>query len=245
MEVHAHTHSPRKNFTHYLWEFLMLFLAVFCGFLAENIREHSVERHREKQFIHGLVEDLIEDSALLHGYSAELNANVSRLDSFINLLTGDKAKDHGSELYYLGRRASRGSWLALHDRTFQQLKNSGQFRLIRNGKVSNAIIEYYNRLTFIGRLETIEMDESQEYRKMAIDVFHPVIFNNIIAKDNSVMRPEENPALLTYDNHVLFRLTNMISYCKNSRLALAKAGGEMNVAAKELILLVKKEYRFE
>ena len=36
MEVHSHTHTERKKFTHYLWEFLMLFLAVFCGFLAEN-----------------------------------------------------------------------------------------------------------------------------------------------------------------------------------------------------------------
>ncbi len=40
MEVHAHTHTARKKWTHYFWEFLMLFLAVFCGFLAENQREH-------------------------------------------------------------------------------------------------------------------------------------------------------------------------------------------------------------
>jgi hypothetical protein len=44
MEVHAHTHTQRKKWSHYLWEFLMLFLAVFCGFLAENIREHGVEK---------------------------------------------------------------------------------------------------------------------------------------------------------------------------------------------------------
>jgi len=39
MEVHAHTHIPtsrEKKWTHYFWEFLMLFLAVFCGFLAET-----------------------------------------------------------------------------------------------------------------------------------------------------------------------------------------------------------------
>jgi len=40
MEVHAHSHTVpiaigRKKWTHYFWEFLMLFLAVFCGFLAE------------------------------------------------------------------------------------------------------------------------------------------------------------------------------------------------------------------
>jgi hypothetical protein len=47
MEVHHHsqipapeTHAQGSKWTHYFWEFLMLFLAVFCGFLAENIREH-------------------------------------------------------------------------------------------------------------------------------------------------------------------------------------------------------------
>jgi hypothetical protein len=36
MEVHHHAHTARKKWTHYFWEFLMLFVAVFCGFLAEN-----------------------------------------------------------------------------------------------------------------------------------------------------------------------------------------------------------------
>jgi len=34
----------------------MLFLAVFAGFLAENQREHIVERQREKQYMQSLVE---------------------------------------------------------------------------------------------------------------------------------------------------------------------------------------------
>ncbi len=39
MEVHAHSSpapggAPGEKWTHYFWEFLMLFLAVFCGFLA-------------------------------------------------------------------------------------------------------------------------------------------------------------------------------------------------------------------
>jgi hypothetical protein len=58
MDVHQHSHTERKKWTHYLWEFLMLFLAVFCGFLAENQREHLIEHKREKQFIVTMLEDL-------------------------------------------------------------------------------------------------------------------------------------------------------------------------------------------
>ena len=63
MEVHHHAHTPRKKWTHYFWEFLMLFLAVFCGFLAENQREHMVEHAREKQYMQSMLVDLAADTA--------------------------------------------------------------------------------------------------------------------------------------------------------------------------------------
>jgi hypothetical protein len=63
MEVHAHTHTERKKWIHYLWEFLMLFLAVYLRiFLAENQREHYVERQREKIYIHHFLDDLANDT---------------------------------------------------------------------------------------------------------------------------------------------------------------------------------------
>ena len=56
MEVHHHAHTPRKKWTHYFWEFLMLFLAVTLGFFVENQREHYIEHQREKQFISSLIQ---------------------------------------------------------------------------------------------------------------------------------------------------------------------------------------------
>src|SRR4026208_134297 len=66
MEVHHHSHTSRKKWTHYLWEFLMLFLAVFCGFLAENQREHMIENHRAKGLVSALLNDLQHDTAQLN-----------------------------------------------------------------------------------------------------------------------------------------------------------------------------------
>jgi len=149
MEVHAHshlasgeTHTARKKWTHYFWEFLMLFLAVFCGFLAEYQLEHQIEKDREKQYIHSILEDLREDTVVLTDNINEFNEHLTRNDTLIRLLNNPGIKDHGSDLYYLGRRASRSVRLAIHDATIQQLKNSGGMRLIRNQKVSKAVIEY-------------------------------------------------------------------------------------------------------
>ena len=66
MEVHHHAHTSRKKWTHYFWEFLMLFLAVFYGFLAEYGLEHKIEKDREKQFIISLVNDIKADIAHLN-----------------------------------------------------------------------------------------------------------------------------------------------------------------------------------
>jgi hypothetical protein len=39
--------------------------AVFCGFLAENFREHQVEHQREKQYIISMLRELEADTAQL------------------------------------------------------------------------------------------------------------------------------------------------------------------------------------
>src|SRR6187551_909146 len=51
MEVHKHPHHVmhKKKWSEYVLEFFMLFLAVFLGFIAENIREHSVNKEIEKR----------------------------------------------------------------------------------------------------------------------------------------------------------------------------------------------------
>lgn len=75
MEVHAHSHSHgKKNWKQYFWEFLMLFLAVFAGFLAENQREHFVENQREQQYARELYDEFFADSI------AAANKLMTRLD---------------------------------------------------------------------------------------------------------------------------------------------------------------------
>ena len=84
MEVHQHTHTPRKKWTHYFWEFLMLFLAVFCGFLAENQREHYIEGKREKKYIQNLLHDLARDTV---NYNSSIAFRLEREKQAHQLIT--------------------------------------------------------------------------------------------------------------------------------------------------------------
>ena len=109
MEVHHHAHTARKKWTHYFWEFLMLFLAVFCGFLAEYQLEHKIERDREKKFIQTFIEDLKIDTAAINKNLLFRKKKGAQIDSLIDLLSKQKIKGYENELYYLGRMLVRST----------------------------------------------------------------------------------------------------------------------------------------
>ena len=143
MEVHAHTHTSRKKWTHYLWEFLMLFLAVFCGFMAENFREHQIEHKREKEYITSLIKDVELDTASLRLSSNVRKKYITYFDSLVFLLKqNDKSKLN--DIYLYARFLGRITEFKYHDRTIQQLKSSGSLRLIRNKKAADSITIYDN-----------------------------------------------------------------------------------------------------
>ena len=145
MEVHAHSHTARKKWTHYLWEFLMLFLAVFCGFLAENQREHMVEHQREKTYMNSLITDLKEDTATIRYVISFCITKFHGMDTLAQLLNKDILNnDDEKELYYLNSHyAANVSFMVFNERTIKQLLNSGNLRLVRKQGTSDSIINYY------------------------------------------------------------------------------------------------------
>jgi hypothetical protein len=142
MEVHHHSHTERKKWAHYFWEFLMLFLAVFCGFLAENFREHQVEHQREIQYMGTLLEDLQADTVLLDATLIDWNDVGLSIDSVADAIDFPLNRLHLSKAYRHINEALNYWSFKFNDRTITQLKNSGGFRLIRNKTVANKIIAY-------------------------------------------------------------------------------------------------------
>ena len=125
MEVHAHSHTARKKWTHYLWEFLMLFLAVFCGFLAEYQLEHKIERDRGKQYIYSFYEDLITDSShfnfLYISYEKKLSVLQTMSPCYDSLLSNHSPKNCLSKIM---ENSLFFQDMIYTDRTLAQLKNA-------------------------------------------------------------------------------------------------------------------------
>ena len=246
MEVHAHTHTSRKKWTHYLWEFLMLFLAVFCGVLAENIREHSVEHQRGKQYIESLIADLKSDQRILAQHILHVKAGISMMDSVTNILnTLSLIANNTGKLYYLARLAPRLNPLSTNNRTFEQLKNSGNFRLIRDISISNKIMTYYEKFPLIRLLESINETEFTEYKKVAAKIFDPAVFIKMEGENGEIKRTIENPSLRTTDHELLQELSVFSVYMHGTKKGILRADEELKSVGSELIEYLQKEYHLK
>lgn len=119
----------------------MLFLAVFLGFIAENIREHYVERHREHEYIELLVDDLEKDNAVLHERIPEMQTAIRGLDSLINQTYAFIEGKGDTRLLYYGYHhyCRNGVTVQLSESAVNQLKSSGNIRLIRDKQTARLI----------------------------------------------------------------------------------------------------------
>ena len=142
MEVH-HAHHPthKKKWTEYLLEFFMLFLAVFLGFVAENIRENYVERHRELGYIKSMIADLKTDTAKLRINIAQFDTLLSSQDRFITAFNFSDKNNQQTLQKNLSSIMGFPDFIYT-DGTIQQLKNSGGFRLIENHDATDSIMAY-------------------------------------------------------------------------------------------------------
>ena len=142
MEVHAHTHTERKKWTHYLWEFLMLFLAVTLGFFVENQREHFVEDQRAKEFSRSLVQDLQNDTAAIHVQKRSAGTYIAISDSLLSLSKMQLEGHTAAEFCFYTRFMYWTVPVLWNRATFEQTKNSGSLRYFKNSQLLKKIITY-------------------------------------------------------------------------------------------------------
>ena len=235
MEVHAHT--ARKKWTHYLWEFLMLFLAVFCGFLAENQREHMIEHQREKEYIRSFVEDLKQDTVQLKKVIGSLDEKLLFKDSLLRELANPDVFKNSSKAYFFFDMSWHFPDFIYTDRTIQQLKNSGAMRLLRNKPVSDSIVDYDSkvRTVFIAQEQlnngmlTYGFEKSKLFQVRLIDTTG----NGFQDPGIPLLTPNKNEVEEFYNN--MFDQKTFFIHLKGLETDLLERGTR-------LIAFVEKEY---
>jgi hypothetical protein len=246
MEVHHHTHHEhgKRNWKSYFWEFLMLFLAVFCGFLAEYQLEHKIEKDRERKFISLLSNDLQADLDSIAAIRIHRVERTSQADSLRIALNNGTYKEHGADVYFWGRNISRRRFFLSADGTMQQLKNSGGLRLVHNKAIIQKIIAYDVTYRAYLRQLDVEMELITVYRDVAGKVFNGAVFQTI-STTNISKRPEGNPQLFDQSPAAINELSNRLNYLLGSQYRLSQLLDELESKATELLVLIKKEYKLK
>src|SRR6185295_19023365 len=120
----------------------MLFLAVFCGFLAEWELEHVVEHQHEEKFMRGMVNDLRADIDQSTQLMVELDEKLAGLDTLVGLLADTAVINDSRRAASLWFHTAGFTDFVYTDGTMQQLKSSGALRLVRKAGVADSIMLY-------------------------------------------------------------------------------------------------------
>jgi hypothetical protein len=244
MEVHHHSHAGhgKKNWKSYFWEFLMLFLAVFCGFLAEYQLEHKIERDREIKFIQTFIEDLELDTAAINRNLVFQQRKRNQLDSLTSLLREQKIKGFENELYYLGRVLVRTTRFQSSDRTITQLKYSGSLRLIRNEHAADSIMSYHKLVEYILQNLDDERIERRAADPLLASIYDPFVFDSMLDEFNNVNKPTNNPPLRSYDPALQQDFAYCINQLKGSNIIITTRLRQLKDKANNIIAFLKNEY---
>jgi hypothetical protein len=250
MEVHHHSHTARKKWTHYFWEFFMLFMAVSAGFLVENQREHYVEHQRAKVYAENLHEELKKDTAKLT-YLIKISKHVSKkLDTLCLYSTEKKERNiTNGMLYYYASFTVNVDYFSSNNATMEELKGSGNLRLMKSN-VAHEISEYDKMIRELESEYHISKGEFEKYEALYFKIFDGYIVESInndkgefenkdsVFKLNIPLINDDTKLMKEFIGWMKFEQT--IYEMQSDRYLIP-----LKQAATELMELLKKEYHFD
>lgn len=247
MEVHHHPdlHHKKKNFKEFFLEFIMIFLAVSLGFIAENVRESISNHEKEKGYVQSLINNLTDDTATMHMVLRENNRKIDTLMQLQFLYKSDFTKPE--TIYLLYRHCSMVGFYSIfktNDATMMQLKTSG-LEFIRKDHVADSIAAYDNNTKIVYAAEdlyTKATDEGLMATQQIIDysVANDTANNNGDGTLKNITLPiyiDDKTSLPRFFNKINFEIGGTINYINNINRVLPYA--------ERLIAFLKKEYNIK
>ena len=220
----------------------MLFLAVTLGFLVENQREHFIEHKREKIYISSMAEDLRQDIAQLDSIIRSRQKVNELMDSLLYLINYADPRQYGNDIYYYARWIPRTIRFFSNDRTMSQLKNAGNWRLIRSREVSEGLATYDNLIrTFVAYIDQREESLVLIWYQSVNKLFDNRVFENMV-NGLGFDRPTNNPQLMSYDRNELNEFCNRVHFRKNGNFYFIRTAERLLSQAKNTLALIEKEY---
>jgi len=242
METPHHIKHSKKarSRKEYLFEFLIIFVAIIGSYLAENLREHFVDRHKEKVYLESMLQDLKSDSANLERVIELNKKQIKGLDSLLNLIE-NKPGSKEIQFYNYDKYALNYNTFNPVNRTIIQLMSTGGLGLIKEKTVSDGIVGYDNLKNSM--LKQADLLETR-FAKIIDQQTEIIDFLSMkrSGKGSYVSRPKEYPRFITTNSKSMHSYYFNITVFKGAINAYTRKVEELLNQADSLILLIQKEY---
>ena len=249
MEVHHHTdlHHKKKHFKEYFLEFLMIFLAVTLGFLAENLREHISNHAKEKEYILGFIRNIKDDTANLKNVIYFDSVIVSGIDIFLRLRHADMSLDSNRKNFYFVAYHTfyNSTSFTSNNATLQQLKSTGDYRLIKRGHVSDSLSKYDMDIQDISSQTNYYRDYFKEILSRLDELTDMSLYTDTTYMKNEKFTNKTTPKLNTDDRQLRTFFNKVFDF---RAITNAYASNYLKPHLKNttrLISFLKKEYGIE
>ena len=191
----------------------MLLAAVALGFLAENVREHFVERHRERDYLRKIAQDLRDDIENMDKSAPLEQARIAAGSRLLELYNSGEYKRRTAEFYLQGRIFMVRSSFVHTNAGFLQVIHSGGMRLITDPRILDAIQKYESAVEKHRGTQDFNDIQMTDVRRFGTEVFDVRVISTMLVPDRKPLdlstyyrTPEGNPALLTDDEKIINRM---------------------------------------
>jgi hypothetical protein len=165
MEVHHHggDHHGPKKFKDYFLEFLMIFLAVTMGFLAENLREYITDKNHVEELAGQLKEDLGHDTVSV-GKLIEFEwVQIKRTDSLYQMLIQPPSQIDYRKLQDMIVSCDRMDFFYPSTGAISTIKRELQLKEFVKTKIASYIDNYEKVVTVLQTFEKRDIDYLGKY----------------------------------------------------------------------------------
>jgi hypothetical protein len=250
--VHHHPdlEHKKKNFREYFLEFLMIFLAVTLGFLAENLRERITDGAKEKEYIESMIQDLKTDTAKTSYVIEATRAQIFGMDT-LEMLLNPEINKNDSDVFTCYRQAtymSNEHTTNFSTRTITQLFSSGNMRLIKKQVVSDRINEYYSNIRNTDAQKAYYVDYFHKCLDIFLQIYAFDYYHTHVDQKGNLRSPDvEFGKFLIADTNPgdLLKFKSTIELTKGIINSYRVDIEKLNLQATSLIKFLKEEYHLK
>lgn len=239
------TEGKTFNYLKYaIGEIVLVVIGILIALQINNWNEAQNEKKIELGYMKNVLEDLKADDLIYSNYKKSNIDVYNTIDSLVIYLNKpDRIKFTSKTSYWARIMTVKFTRAQPVERTYEQMKSSGQLKLIKNQKVTNGISKYYNSLSELKQYNEAAILWLADYLKSVGKVFDGEVLLKIL-KERKEQKTDAS-TLITEDKAIINELIASAQYIYGVVKLSETVCDKKQKEALDLMNLIKKEYQID